>query len=688
MVDHSSDEQFTIEDIIREFGTGAGLPQESEPTPVTPEPPAPPKPQPAPPAAQKPQPAPEPVEDEDDILDDLVREFGSESALLPEKPKIVPEVEPEEELIPDEPEIPTRELKRKPKRQPKPKKKAKPQISFAAAYRLTADKVKHVAKRVQEPAKVRSAERIVRENERLEKTQALQLRICLVVSVVNALLTIYNGLGLHWIRGFDNLSAVNLISLVLLLIAAGSAFSVLGAGLSQFKRLQIGGEAMVSIITVAAIVEAFFAIAAGRLCFASLASLELLCALWASQRRTQATYLGALMLMKSSSLAGVKRVEKAWKGAPAAVCAEGDPTQYESMLEAEDPQTKLMRIYAPIALALALLLSVLGSILYKINFPWLLIAMLLAVTPLSCCLSYALPYSLLSSRLAWKKASLCGWYGAKVLENCDALLVDDGQLFPGQALKLSGVKVFGSFESSRILRYAAAILGGIGSHVTDLLEPYEDEDLPSVTELRTYDNGYSGEIEGRTVLVGTLEFLKQMGIDAQTGSRLRQALYVSIGGELAGLIALRYEAAKDVRDCLRALSSPSAPTPVLAGQDILLTKSMMKAKFRLGLERLVFTSMRERAKLPEAVEEDAQGALLAQDDLSVYGAVCMGAKALVTAVHTALVLSVIAGAAGMLIVYILANSGCMETVTCPQMFVYLAVWAASFAIACFSVLKS
>ena len=686
MVDHSFDEQFTIEDIIREFGTGVSLPKEPEAAPAAPEPPAPPQLQPAPPPVveePKKKPAAAPVKDEDDILDDIVREFGPERSSFPE--------EPEEELIPDEPEMPTPEApKRKPKKQmkPKKKKKAKPQISVAAAYQFVAGKVEHAAKRVQEPAKARSAERIVKENERGEKSQALQLRICLVVSVVNVLLTVYNGLGLHWIRGFDNLSAVNLISLVLLLVAAGSAFSVLGAGLAQFKRLQIGGEALVSIITVAAIPEAIFAIAAGRLCFCSLASLELLCALWASQRQAQATYLGALMLMKSSELAGVKCVEKAWKGAPAAICAEGDPAQYETMLEAENPQTKLMRIYAPVALAGALLLSVLGSALYKINFLWLLMALLLAATPLSCCLSYALPYSLLSTRLAWKKASICGWYGAKVLENCDALLVDDAQLFPGQSLKLSGVKVFGSFESSRILRYAAAILSGVGSHVTDLLVPYEDEALPSVTELRTYDNGYSGEIEGRTVMVGTLDFLKQMGVDAQTGSKLRQALYVSIGGELAGLIALRYEAAKDVRDCLRALSSPSAPTPVLAGQDILLTKSMMKAKFRLGLERLVFTPMREREKLRQAAEEDRQGALLAQDNLSVYGAVCMGAKALVTAVRAALVLSVIAGAAGLIIIYILANSGCMETVTCPQMFVYLTVWAASFAITCLSVLKS
>lgn len=676
MVDYPSDEQFSLEDIIREFGTGISLPQEPEAAPVVVPPPVTEVQQPVRPVAV-------PVKDEDDILNDLVREFGSGSASFLE--------EPEDELISDEPEMPApRERKRKAKRQAvhKEKKKINPQISVAAAQQFVEQKIERVAKRIQEPDKVRSAERIVRESERSEKTQALQLRICLVVSVVNILLTIYNGMGLHWIRGFDNLSAVNMISLVLMLIAAGSAFSVLRTGLAQCRQLKIGGEAMVSLITVAAISEAFFAIAGGRLCFCSLASLELLCALWASQRQAQATYLGALMLMKSSQLQGVKRIDQAWKGASAAVCAEGDSTQYEAMLEAENPQLKLMRIYAPIALALVLLLSVLGSVLYEINFLWLFMALLLAATPLSCCLSYALPYSLLASRLAWKKASICGWYGARVLGECDALLVDDAQLFPGQSLKLSGVKVFGSFESSRILRYAAAILHDAGSHVTELLESYEEEALPRVTELRTYDSGYSGEIEDRTVLVGTLDFLRQMGVDAQTGSKLRQALYVSIGGELAGLIALRYEATSAVRDCLAALDMPSAPTPLLAGQDILLTKPMMKAKFRLSLDRLVFIPMRERGKLPQAEQEDQQGALLAQDDLSVYGTVCMGAKALVTAVRTILTLGVIAGVAGMLIVYILANSGCMATVTCPQMFVYLAVWAASFAIACLSVLKS
>ena len=61
------------------------------------------------------------------------------------------------------------------------------------------------------PTQVRSAERTVQEVERGENSLYLRLRICLVVTAVNVLLALYNGIGLHWIRGFENVNALRVI---------------------------------------------------------------------------------------------------------------------------------------------------------------------------------------------------------------------------------------------------------------------------------------------------------------------------------------------------------------------------------------------------------------------------------------------------------------------------------------------
>ena len=180
-----------------------------------------------------------------------------------------------------------------------------------------------------------------------------------------------------------------------------------------------------------------------------------------------------------------------------------------------------------------------------------------------------------------------------------------------------------------------------------------------------------------------------MGVHRESGARVRQALYVAINGELAGLIALRYEASTSVYRALKSLSGYGAPTPVISGGDVLITPAMLRAKFRLPLERLACPPLRERLQCAgiTAGEEDLQGAVVAKGGLEPISAVCMGASALVTAVHTALVLSVLAGVVGMIVVFLLAVSNAMELVTCAKLFGFALIWGILFLIAALSVLK-
>lgn len=656
--------------------------------------------------------------DEAFTLEDILQEFGSEADIQPPEPKQTemtdeaagsdvnppqdPAVEPEEAAQP--PAKPRRRKSARRREAPTPAASEEfYEDEFAALEGEEEDygfslkppkkerrkKRTRTAQRPRAPKKARSLESIVQDVEKQEKKLDLRLRICLVVSVVNSLLAVYHGLELHWIRGFENVASMGIISLLLLLCAIGAAYDVILKGVRQLAGSRYRAEALLPILCVAGIAEAIQAVSAERLPFCAMISLTVLCALWARQRQAQAMRTAALLVKNAASLDGVRRIDKAWQEDAAAARGEADVDRIGVMLDADGPQAAVMRIYVPLALVVSLLLGVLSAILGHINFLWIWAALLLVAAPVSCFLCYALPNAMLAESLAKKKAALCGWQGAQILSRSEALFLRNADLFPAGCLKLSGVKVFGSYLSSQIMSYAAAILHTVGCDAAELLQ-MPGGVLPSVSNLRAFDEGgYSAELGTDTVLIGTLSFLNRMGVHRESGARVRQALYVAINGELAGLIALRYEASQGVQRALQSLSSSSAPTPVLSCTDVLITPAMLRTKFRMPLPRLVCPPLRERMRCAEitADENDLQGAVVAKAGLEPISAVCLGAKAFITAVHTALVLSVLAGAVGMIVLFLMATSDSMGFVTCAGLIGFALVWALGFLITALSVLK-
>lgn len=653
--------------------------------------------------------------EEDFSLEDIILEFGSGPDMPPPEPVLPGMTGPMLPEVPDLSEAPAEEPEAEPEPMPKPKKRRLRRERNAELLKreftgdLYEDDYESIEEKVEDytfslepisqetvaltelpppPENARSMDEIVRDVERREKSMDRRFYVCIVVTAVNLLLALYSGFSLHWIRGFENTSAMGVISLILMLCAAGTAYDVLFDGLKQLFSTRFGPELLTVVLCIAAIPEAIFAVLAERMPFCALVSLEILCAMFARQRQAETMRAVALVLERCAGAAGVKRVEYAWNGRTAAARGKADVERFETMLEADSVHFTVMRVYVPAALGVCVLFAGLCALLKGLNYFWVFTALLLGALPLGSFLCYVLPYSLLCERLIRRDAALCGWYGAKVLSSCDALFLRDDELFPEGFLKLSGVKTFDQYDSGVVMRYAAAILDSVGCAAAQLLTE-EGEALPMVANLRCFDeDGYGAEIGSNTVLLGTLGFMKKMGVHLEHGAKVRQALYLSVNGELAGIIALRYEADPAIRRTLQALSGSGAPTPVLAGSDVLVTPGLLRAKFRLPLERLACPPLRERMLSSDLVadEEDLQGAVIARPGLAVMGAVVLGARAMVTSVRGCVILSVIAGIMSMIVVFLLALSGAMYAVSCVELLGFLLIWLVLFLISAFSVL--
>ena len=668
MNDYIPGDTFTLEDIMREFGSGAGVP-EPEPAPEE----KPPVPEPEPEAASEP-----------------------DMSWLDEPPEYDPPWPPRPI------EEPVRRKKPREKREHRKRpKKIRPDLYEDEYYDLEAEEEDYslTAKGRKKPARperlpelprhVRSAEHIVRDTEHASRGRGLRLRVCLIVTTVNMLLAVYIGLGLHWIRGFENVAAMGVICLLLLITAMAVSYDVLAAGFRQIGKAEYGVEALATLLSLLAVPETVFAIRALRLPLCAPVSLVLLCALWSLDRCDQALGRSAQTVLHAGPEAmSLRRIDDAWNGAPAAVCAAADPGVFEAMLEAEDPQRAAARWFVPAAVLLTALLSAVGAIIGRVNFLRLWTAMLLAGAPLGGILSFSLPFSLISSRLARARAALNGWYGARVLRRCEALFVEDEALFPGQALRLSGVKVFSGYSSSQVLLLAASVLDALGCHIASRLRAAGEALLP-VQDLRVYDQGgVEGEIGARSVLVGTWSFMQKMGVHMEEGARIRQALYVSVGGELAGLIALRYEAAPRVAEALERMSGPASPTLVLTGSDMLITHGLLKAKFRLPLKRLACPQLRARRELAQRLSDDAvPGAVLAKSSLDSAAAAATGARTLVDVTRTELVLGAVSALCGVAAVLLLAITGKSDMLDCAKTLAFAGAWALISLLALIPALK-
>ena len=294
-------------------------------------------------------------------------------------------------------------------------------------------------------------------------------------------------------------------------------------------------------------------------------------------------------------------------------------------------------------------------------------------------LAYERLFYLISQRLAASKAALCGYHGAEVFGGDHAILVGDDDLFPEGSLALNGFKVY-SGNPDRIIAYAAAATRRSGSALFPLFDQLLDEHNGRhyvVDSFRFYDSGGIGaEIIGDVVLLGSLEFMRRMGVHMDGGTKVRQAVYVSLNGELAAVFAVKYNPPQSVQKGLASIARNRHFKTILVTRTFLGTPSFLKAKFGIPTSSLSYPPTRERLRLSEAEmkQSGAQGALLTKDSFVGFAEAAAGGRVLRSATALASFLALLGGAAGLVLMGILVSLPAYETATAVNLLWYILMW--------------
>lgn len=478
----------------------------------------------------------------------------------------------------------------------------------------------------------------------------------------------------------DHAAVFSAAMLGLLILQAVCSYDVCLSGVIALLRFRFDQYSMLFLALCAVVADAFFAVAEGRTPFCTVAGILLLLALWGRDLLYDARRRSLRAISNMDEPVAAIREEKAWHGYDSIFRAPGDAEQFAVQLEMPDAGSRIMRVWAPVMTAVTLALSVLTSLRTGEHFLWAWSAMLLASFPAGILIAYAKPFSALARRLYRAGAAIAGWQGARILSGEAGLIVEDADLFPPQNVTQGGMKLYGSRPAPMVIGYANAVVQTAGSGLVPLFEQMMHDQNGrryTVDTFRRYEGGGLGAtIRGDVVLMGSIAFMKLMRVRVPEGTRLKQAVYLSVNGELTAVFALNYAPAESVRAGLSAVLRAGSLVPVLATRDFMITPQFLKLRYKIPPEHIEFPIVEERARLSsqEIPRTGPQGALMARSSFASFAGSVVSARTLRGAAIIAMIVALAGSVLGTALMFFLTFLGSSFSASCWNLFLYTVLW--------------
>lgn len=676
---------FTIDDILDEFGSG-GSRREPEPEPAPePEPipePEPvsepePEPEPAPEPEQEPEqepqpePEPEPVpepeyrpDDEpprENPLDRLRRRFRQRQE-DPDEPRAVPEEDDEDGVLPER--VPLRE-----------------RLSAAAQWvrdRIPARDLENPDDAPEEPPE---PEPTMDDAAREQKWQCARLhrqRLLLTVPTLLAIaVAVIDGLDLLSQGWYDHVwlrCGIPAGLLALCLLLSTRLWHEAGESLGHGRVTAPAAALLCGLAALADSAQCLFLGQCPNLPFAAPAALLLYLCACGQYCAARARYDSFRLAQLGGTPPYVASVTAA-----GACKQQGRLEGFYRLWQSPDPAARWQPILTPLYLALATVLALVAALSgHQMNrFLWLWSALLSATVPLSLPLSGTLPLSLLCRRLHKSGCAVAGWRGGRTITAARRVVVTDEDLFPVGVLslrgkeknepsaalgtvELNGLKVYDQ-EIGEALAYAEALCRAAGSQLTPLLLQLMDGQVSfryDAHDLHYYeDGGIDCTIRGATVAMGSAYFMKKRRIALPRDLKMETGVFMTVDGRLAAIFAVKYLPSRNVEWALRALRR-NRVTPVLATRGVNITPNLLKRKFRLNA-RPIYPGVATRLALADLTTQPGEtpDALIYRDGLLPMAETVIGSQRMCQAVRWSTVLSWIGGLCGLVLSYYLTTAG-------------------------------
>lgn len=452
-------------------------------------------------------------------------------------------------------------------------------------------------------------------------------------------------------------------------------------GVSELFRGRFTLNTLLLVTFLACCADGVLCLKELRVPICSAFTLEVFMALWGTYHR-RTTEMGQMDTMrKAVRLDKLVKRDDYYDGKPGFVRGEGQVEDFTDHYDDIPGPEKVQNAFALISFLLSIAIAVLAGLRHGLSMGVQIFSTtLLVAVPASFFIALTRPMAILERRMHRLGTVLCGWKGIKGLKGRCGFPLTDMDLFPNGAAKMNGVKFHGDRDPETVISYAAALMrvnGGSLAPIFNQLLTSRNGAKYEAENVRFYGNGgIGGEVCGEPVLMGTLEFLKEMGVEIPDSIAVKQAVYVSIDGELSGLFAVTYARTKFTLKGVATICGYRKITPIIMSDDFMLTAPFLKERFGIRTRRVVFPDKELRRELKaKDTPQDAQPlALMTQEGLAGVAYAITGARALRTSWNLGLFVHILGGILGLLTMAALAITGSVELLTPLHILLYQLIW--------------
>lgn len=480
----------------------------------------------------------------------------------------------------------------------------------------------------------------------------------------------------------DRLRLMVFVQYFCMLTAAVLGCYQLMGGIGDLFRGRFGMNTLLAFSFFACCADSVFCFREERVPCCAAFSLQVAMSLWGAYHQ-RITEMGQMdTLRKASRIYGIYTARDYYEGRDGLLRGEGDVDDFIQNYRSPSGPEKAVSWYGVLALFASIGIGIAGGVLQSSPSFGVRVgsAALLAAMPVTAFITLSRPYAILQKRLHRVGGVLCGWQGIQGMQGKKYFAMTHEDLFPVGTCKLNGVKFFNDRDRSQVISYAWALVEPVGGALVPLFDHLLQTQggvKYTAKNLRTYPNGgVGGEVRGESVLVGTLSFQKEMGVEVPEGIRVNQAVYISIDGQLCGLVAVTYVKDWDSAAGLGVLSAYRGLYPILTTGDFMLTQDFIRSKFNVSTKRILFPEQQVRRELAlKKPDKDMPAlALTTRDSFSAYACCVAGARTLKTAQKLGLTVHILAGVVGIALVGALAVLGAVDRLTPVNMLLYQLVW--------------